>query len=83
METRGKYKGRKENPPNPDGRPLTYEEPKKRRNLSVTQAGWEEVQAIAEQYDLSVSNLLSIAYAFRPRLRSRLTLSGRAFLRKP
>ena len=27
-------------------------------------------------------NLLSIAYAFRPRLRSRLTLSGRAFLRK-
>lgn len=28
-------------------------------------------------------NLLSIAYAFRPRLRSRLTLSGRAFLRKP
>ena len=28
-------------------------------------------------------NRLSIAYAFRPRLRSRLTLSGRAFLRKP
>src|SRR5690625_315935 len=28
-------------------------------------------------------NLLSIAYAFRPQLRSRLTLSGRAFLRKP
>src|SRR5699024_8254770 len=28
-------------------------------------------------------NLLSIAYAFRPRLRSRLTLSGRAFLRNP
>ena len=28
-------------------------------------------------------NLLSITYAFRPRLRSRLTLSGRAFLRKP
>ncbi len=28
-------------------------------------------------------HLLSIAYAFRPRLRSRLTLSGRAFLRKP
>ena len=28
-------------------------------------------------------NLLSIAYAFRPRLRPRLTLSGRAFLRKP
>src|SRR5699024_4023885 len=27
--------------------------------------------------------LLTIAYAFRPRLRSRLTLSGRAFLRKP
>jgi hypothetical protein len=27
--------------------------------------------------------LLSIAYAFQPRLRSRLTLSGRAFLRKP
>src|SRR5699024_6196861 len=27
--------------------------------------------------------LLSIAYAFRPRLRSRLTLSRRAFLRKP
>ena len=27
-------------------------------------------------------NLLSIAYAFRPRLRSRLTLSGRAFLRE-
>ena len=28
-------------------------------------------------------NRFSIAYAFRPRLRSRLTLSGRAFLRKP
>src|SRR5699024_2395563 len=28
-------------------------------------------------------NLLSIAYAFRPQLRSRLTLRGRAFLRKP
>src|SRR5699024_7140947 len=28
-------------------------------------------------------HLLTIAYAFRPRLRSRLTLSGRAFLRKP
>ena len=27
--------------------------------------------------------LLSIAYAFRPRLRSRLTLRGRTFLRKP
>ena len=27
--------------------------------------------------------LLSIAYDFRPRLRSRLTLSGRTFLRKP
>ena len=28
-------------------------------------------------------NLLSIAYAFRPRLRSRLTLGGRTFPRKP
>ena len=28
-------------------------------------------------------HLLSIAYVFRPRLRSRLTLSGRTFLRKP
>src|SRR5699024_7591529 len=28
-------------------------------------------------------DLLSIAYAFRPRLRSRLTLRGRAFLMKP
>src|SRR5690625_7784100 len=28
-------------------------------------------------------NLLSIAYAFRPQLRSRLTLSRRAFLRRP
>ena len=28
-------------------------------------------------------DLLSIAYAFRPQLRSRLTLRGRAFLRKP
>src|SRR5690625_7667845 len=28
-------------------------------------------------------NLLSIAYAFRPQLRPRLTLSGRAFLRNP
>ncbi len=28
-------------------------------------------------------NLLSIDYAFRPRLRSRLTLGGRAFPRKP
>ena len=28
-------------------------------------------------------NQLSIAYALRPRLRSRLTLSGRTFLRKP
>ena len=28
-------------------------------------------------------NLLSIAYAFRPRLRTRLTLRGRTLLRKP
>ena len=28
-------------------------------------------------------NLLSFDYAFRPRLRARLTLSGRTFLRKP
>src|SRR5690606_16088303 len=28
-------------------------------------------------------HLLSIAYAFRPQLRSRLTLSGRTFLRNP
>ena len=28
-------------------------------------------------------NQLSIAYAFRPRLRTRLTLSGQTFLRKP
>ncbi len=28
-------------------------------------------------------NLLSFHYAFRPRVRSRLTLSGRTFLRKP
>ena len=28
-------------------------------------------------------NLISIAYAFRPRLRVRLTLSGLTFLRKP
>ena len=28
-------------------------------------------------------NLLSIDYAFRPRLRDRLTLSGLTFLRKP
>ncbi|ABZ84887.1 conserved hypothetical protein [Heliomicrobium modesticaldum Ice1] len=28
-------------------------------------------------------HLLSITYAFRPRLRSRLTLGGRAFPRKP
>ena len=28
-------------------------------------------------------NLLSIDYAFRPRLRSRLTLGGRTFPRKP
>jgi hypothetical protein len=30
-----------------------------------------------------IFNQLSIAYAFRPRLRSRLTLGGRAFPRKP
>ena len=30
-----------------------------------------------------IINLLSIAYDFCPRLRSRLTLRGRAFLRKP
>ena len=30
-----------------------------------------------------ILNQLSIAYAFRPRLRSRLTLGGRAFPRKP
>ena len=28
-------------------------------------------------------DLFSIDYAFRPRLRDRLTLSGRTFLRKP
>src|SRR4051812_43410858 len=30
-----------------------------------------------------IFNLLSIAYALRPRLRSRLTLGGRTFPRKP
>ena len=30
-----------------------------------------------------ILNLLVIAYAFRPRLRSRLTLGGRTFPRKP
>ena len=30
-----------------------------------------------------ILNLLSIAYAYRPRLRSRLTLGGRTFPRKP
>src|SRR5437660_10932946 len=30
-----------------------------------------------------ILNLLSIVYALRPRLRSRLTLGGRAFPRKP
>ena len=30
-----------------------------------------------------ILNLLSIVYAFRPRLRSRLTLGGRTFPRKP
>ena len=30
-----------------------------------------------------IFNLLSITYAFRPRLRSRLTLGGRTFPRKP
>jgi hypothetical protein len=30
-----------------------------------------------------ILNLLSIAYAFRPRLRCRLTLGGRTFPRKP
>ena len=58
LTTRGKYKGRKENPPNPDGRPLVYEEPKKRRHLTVTQTGWNEVQALAKRHNLSVSELL-------------------------
>ena len=39
------------------------------------------VQTVVRRY--RNIDLLSIAYAFRPRLRSRLTLSGRAFLRKP
>ena len=58
LTTRGKYKGRKDNPPNPDGRPWVYEEPKKRRNLTVTQTGWDEVQEIAKTYNMSVSELL-------------------------
>jgi hypothetical protein len=58
LTKRGKYEGRRENPPNPEGRPLVYDEPKKRRHLTVTQTGWYEIQQIAETHNLSVSELL-------------------------
>ena len=39
--------------------------------------------SITQQYQYRNINLLSIDYAFRPRLRTRLTLGGRTFPRKP
>src|SRR5215471_10801110 len=38
---------------------------------------------ITNGWELRNINLMSISYAFRPRLRDRLTLSGLTFLRKP
>lgn len=41
-----------------EGRPLTYGEPKKRREVSVTDTGWMGVKAFARARGLSVSELL-------------------------
>ncbi len=41
-----------------EGRPTTYDEPKKLHRLTVTPTGWEGVQAIASTYGISVSQLL-------------------------
>lgn len=41
------------------GRPRTYDEPKKKRYLSVTETGWQGVQELATQLGYSgVSELL-------------------------
>lgn len=41
-----------------EGRPLTYEEPKKPRSVSVTPTGWVGVQTTARSLGLSISELL-------------------------
>ena len=41
-----------------DGRPLTYEEPKKIRSVSVTSTGWSGLQKTAQALGLSISELI-------------------------
>jgi hypothetical protein len=41
-----------------DGRPQNWGEGKKKRNLTVTETGWQGVQAIAKEMNLSISELL-------------------------
>jgi len=41
-----------------EGRPSTYDEPKKLHRLTVTPTGWNGVQAVASKHGFSVSELL-------------------------
>lgn len=41
-----------------EGRPLTYEEPKKIRSVSVTSTGWSGLQQTAKALGISTSELL-------------------------
>ena len=60
ITTRGKYKGRKENPPNPDGRATLHGARKKARNLSLTDDAWSNIKVIAKEHNLSVSELVEL-----------------------
>lgn len=41
-----------------NGQPQTYDEPKRHRRLTVTNIGWDGIQAIAAEHGISVSELL-------------------------
>ena len=56
-----------------------------KRTFPAVRSGYPTASPLlySEQVQYRNINLLSIGYAFRPRLRTRLTLGGRTFPRKP
>ena len=52
-------KGRKKGYASPrKGQPDLYDEPKKRRTISLTDTGWERLEKLADSYQLSKSELI-------------------------
>lgn len=41
-----------------DGRPQSWNEPKKNRNISITETGWTGIQKIAQSMGLSISEVI-------------------------